>query len=68
MPGGGGGCRGRGKGILGRLHDQHRPHLGAQSHNPEIMTWAKIKSGMLNQLSQTPLLISLFPPLSLSVF
>ena len=25
--------------------------LGAQSHNPEIMTWAKTKSGMLNQLN-----------------
>ena len=24
---------------------------GAQSHNPEIMTWAEIKSRLLNQLS-----------------
>ena len=26
---------------------------GAQSHNPEIMTWAEIKSRLLNQLSHT---------------
>jgi len=53
---------GRGRGrrrerILSRLHVQHRAWRGARSHDPEIMTWAKIKSQMLNRLSHpgTPL-------------
>ena len=38
-----------------RLWAKHRARLGAQSHNPEIMTWAKTKSWTLNPLShQTP--------------
>ena len=44
--------RGRGRGrISSRLHAQCRAQYRAQSHNSEIMTWAKIKSQMLNRLS-----------------
>jgi len=39
---------GEGERILGRLYAQCRARLGAQSHNPEIMTSAEIKSQMLN--------------------
>lgn len=34
------------------LHTQCGPQCGAQSHDPEIMIWAKIKSWMFSQLSQ----------------
>ena len=37
--------------ILTRLHAQHRVQLPSWSHDPGIMTWAEIKSLMLNQLS-----------------
>ena len=37
--------------LLSRFHTQHRAQCGAQSHNPGIMTWAKIKSQTLNLLS-----------------
>ena len=37
--------------ILSRLYAQHGLQHGAWSHNPEIMTWAEIKSRMLSQLS-----------------
>ena len=33
-----------------RFSAEHRAHVGVQFQNPEIMTWAKIKSGMLNWL------------------
>ena len=50
------GERGRGKEkgrerILSRLHSQHRAQCGVQSHDREIMTWAKIESQTLNWLS-----------------
>ena len=39
-----------------RLSDEHGARCGVQSHNPEIMTWAKIKSCLINQQSlQVPL-------------
>ena len=41
---------GEGGRILSRLHAQHGH--GAWYHNPGIVTWAKIKNQMLNQLSQ----------------
>ena len=40
-----------GAGILSRLHAQGRVRHGAQSRDPGIMTWAEIKSQMLNRLS-----------------
>ena len=46
--------RGRGRGrdsILSRLHAQHGAQRGDTSHDCEIMTWAEIKSQMLNWLS-----------------
>ena len=44
--------RGRGrKRISSRLHTQHGAQHGAWTHNPEIMTWAKIKSQIFNWLS-----------------
>ena len=33
-----------------RFHTEHRTSLWAWLHNPEIMTWAEIKSWMLNWL------------------
>ena len=48
------GVEGRDRGrerIPNRLHAQCRAGRGAPSHNLEIMTWAKIKSQMLNWLS-----------------
>ena len=45
--------KGRGKGrerLLSRLHAQHGAWLGAQSHNPEVMTWAETNSWALNWL------------------
>ena len=37
--------------TLSRLHAQCRAWHRSQSHNPEIMIWAEIKSWKLNQLS-----------------
>ena len=37
--------------ILSTLQAQDRAQHGARSHEPEIMTQAKIKSLMLNQIS-----------------
>ena len=37
--------------ILSEFHAQHRAWHGAPSHDPGIMTWAWIKSQMLNWLS-----------------
>ena len=37
--------------ILSRLHAQHRAWCRAWSHDPDVMTWAEIKSWTLNQLS-----------------
>ena len=34
--------------ILRKFHTQFGAIYGAQFHDPEIMTWAKIKSQMLN--------------------
>ena len=55
---------GRGKErILRRLHTQNRAWCRARFHNPEIMTWAEIKSWTLNQLSHpllTPIAYDLF--------
>jgi len=46
--------RGRGRqGILSRLHSQRRARCGARSRNPEIMTWAKINSQILNWLGHS---------------
>ena len=48
------GERGRGKGrerILSRLYAQPGAQHWAGSHAPGIMTWAEIKSQMLNWLS-----------------
>ena len=42
--------RGRGRGTS-RLHGERRAWHGARSYDPEIMTWAKIKSQMPNWLS-----------------
>ena len=50
------GTEGEGKRILSRLHTQCR----AQSHNPEIMTWAEIKSLPLNWLNHPGASIPLF--------
>ena len=46
-----GGTEGGGERILSILHAQNRASLGAQSHDHEIMTWAEIKSWLLDQLS-----------------
>ena len=46
--------RGKGRGretILNRLDVQGESQYGAQSHKPEIMTLAEIKSQALNQVS-----------------
>ena len=48
--------------IPGRLHAQPGAWCGAESHDPGIMTWAKIKSPKLNRLShpgtpQSPFLV-----------
>ena len=50
-----GGSRGRG---TSRLCTEHEAQHGAPPHNPEIMTWAKIKNHTLNGVSHpgTPLL------------
>ena len=45
----GGGAEGEGEGE--KLSDEHRAWGRAQFHNPEIMTWAEIKSQKPNQLS-----------------
>ena len=45
------GVEGDGQRISRRLWAEPRAWLGAQSHNPEIMTWAETKSQTLNQLS-----------------
>ena len=45
--------KGQGGGISNRLCWAWAP-LGAQSHNPEIMTWADTKSQMLNCHPGTP--------------
>ena len=37
--------------FLSRLHPQHRAQCGAWTHDPEIDTWAEIKSWIPNQLS-----------------
>jgi len=37
--------------ILSRFHAQHGAQLRILSHDPEIMTWGKIKSQMGNWLS-----------------
>ena len=52
--------RGRGERILSRLHAQCRIQRRAWSYDPEIMTWAEIKSWTLKWLSHayTPSLIS----------
>ena len=39
---------------------EHRAPWGAESHDPEIMTWAKIKSQILNWLSHLVAQIKLF--------
>ena len=39
---------GEGERIWGRFHTKHWMWHGAQSHNQEIMTWAKMKGQMLN--------------------
>ena len=47
--------------ILSRLHAQRGARHGARSHDPGLMTWAQIKSWLLNRLSHpgTPCLVSL---------
>lgn len=46
--------RGRGREkISSRFPTERRACLRTQSHHPEIMTWAKVKSWRLNQLSHT---------------
>ena len=47
--------------ISNTLPVEYGARLGAQFHDPEIMTWVKIKSKMLNQLSHpsAPILIQL---------
>ena len=49
-----------------RLPTEYWAQHGAWSHNPEIMTWAEIKSQMLNQLSHPgapiiTILLTMFP-------
>jgi len=46
----GGGAEGEGKRVPSRLHTEHRAHVEAQSHDPEIRTPTKTKSGMLNRM------------------
>ena len=50
----------------GRERIPGRPQHGAQSHDGEIMTWAEVKSLMLNQLSHpgTPVVSSMVDGLS----
>ena len=56
----GGRSRRRGRERLpSRLHAQRRAWHGARSHNPETITWAEIKSRMLNWLSHPGVLFSL---------
>ena len=45
--------------ILSRLHAHHGTWHGAWSNNPDIMTWAKLKSGMLNWLSHPSILMKI---------
>ena len=40
--------------IFSRLHAQCRARCGTRSHNPQIMTWAKIKSRMPNWATHMP--------------
>ena len=47
----GGGGRGERRGKRDRLHAERGAQCGAQSHNPEIMTRAEIKSQTFNQLN-----------------
>ena len=49
-----------GERILSMLHTQHGVQYGAQFHNPEVMTWAKIKSQTLNHLSRGAPLMTYF--------
>ena len=46
-----GGERREGDRILSRLHTQGRVQHGAWSHDPAIVTWAEIKSRLLNRQS-----------------
>ena len=41
--------------IYNGLHSQRGPQCGAWTHNPEIKTWAEIKSQMPNWVTQAPL-------------
>lgn len=43
-------AQGEGERISSRLPAQHKAQLGAQSHNPETLTRAEIKSQRLNRL------------------
>ena len=57
-----GGTEEEGETVLSRLRIEHETGCGAQSHDPEIMTWAETKSQMLNQLCHpgTPYIYSFF--------
>ena len=46
--------------IRSRLHTQHRAWCRAQSHDPGIMTWVKIKSWMLNRQGHPSTPVKLF--------
>jgi len=45
---------------ISRLRTERRAQCGAQSHNPEIMTWAEIKSQMFNWVTQASLSFFVF--------
>ena len=44
------GAEREGERISSRLHTEHRAQCGTPSHNPEITTWARNKSWIVNQL------------------
>ena len=46
----GGGAEAEGERISSRLHAEYGTQCGAQSNDPEVMTWAETKSVMLNWL------------------
>ena len=48
-----------GEGIRSRIHTECRARWGAWSQDPEITTWAKTKSQMLNQLHHSNTLVSI---------
>ena len=50
----------KGDRLWSRLCAEHGAGWGAQSHNPEVTTWAKIKGHTPNQLYHPGIIIRIF--------